>query len=109
MSIPATTTRSRSCWPCARRRRAARGSPAARGTPPSTRGGPTSADTARARLRALRAPQARVLGITCVAGNHALEQVVNNTLRILDLAGAPEIPVAPGMARPLVEAQREPP
>ena len=68
----------------------------------------TGYDDALALLLALRAPAARVLGITCAAGNHGLEQVVANTLRILDLAGAPEIPVALGAARPLIESQREP-
>lgn len=68
----------------------------------------TGYDDALALLLALRSPAARLLGITCVAGNHALGQVVDNTLRILDLAAAPTIPVASGMARPLIEAQREP-
>lgn len=68
----------------------------------------TGYDDALALLLALRSPAANVLGITCVAGNHSLEQVVNNTLRILDLAEAPNIPVALGMALPLIEQHREP-
>lgn len=68
----------------------------------------TGYDDALALLLALRSPDARVLGITCVAGNHALERVIANTLRILDLADAPAIPVAAGMDRPLIEARREP-
>ncbi len=68
----------------------------------------TGYDDALAILLALRSPGTRLLGITCVAGNHALDQVSNNTLRILDLAGAPPIPVALGMDRPLLEARREP-
>jgi len=68
----------------------------------------TGYDDALALLLALRTPGVRVLGITCVAGNHALDQVLNNTLRILDLVDAPPIPVALGMDRPLLEAQREP-
>ena len=68
----------------------------------------TGYDDALAILLALRSPGVRVLGITCVAGNHALDQVLNNTLRLLDLAEAPPIPVALGMDRPLLEAQREP-
>lgn len=68
----------------------------------------TGYDDALALLLGLRSPGVRVLGITCVAGNHALDQVLNNTLRILDLAAAPPIPVALGMDRPLIEARREP-
>jgi pyrimidine-specific ribonucleoside hydrolase len=68
----------------------------------------TGYDDALALMLALRSPAARVLGITCVAGNHGLGQVVDNTMRILDLVGAPEIPVALGMAQPLIEAHREP-
>jgi len=68
----------------------------------------TGYDDALALLLALRSPGVRVLGITCVTGNHALDQVLNNTLRILDLADAPPIPVALGMDRPLIEARREP-
>lgn len=68
----------------------------------------TGFDDALAILLSLRSPGVRVLGITCVAGNHALGQVLHNTLRILDLAEAPAIPVALGMDRPLIEARREP-
>lgn len=68
----------------------------------------TGYDDALAILLALRSPGVRVLGITCVAGNHTLDQVLDNTLRILDLAGAPPIPVALGMERPLIETRREP-
>lgn len=68
----------------------------------------TGYDDALALLLALRSPGANVLGITCVAGNHSLEQVVANTLRILDLAEAPDIPVALGMSLPLIEGHREP-
>lgn len=68
----------------------------------------TGYDDALALLMALRSPAAQVVGITCVAGNHALDQVVNNTLRILDLVEAPAIPVARGMMQPLLELHREP-
>ncbi len=68
----------------------------------------TGYDDALALLLALLSPTANVLGITCVAGNHSLDQVVDNTLRILDLAKAPPIPVAIGMAQPLIETHREP-
>jgi pyrimidine-specific ribonucleoside hydrolase len=68
----------------------------------------TGYDDALALILALRSPDARVLGITCVAGNHSLDHVADNTLRILDLVGAPEIPVALGAAQPLIESHREP-
>ena len=66
----------------------------------------TGVDDALAILFAVRHPGLDVLGITCVAGNASLAQVVDNTLRILDTADAPGIPVAAGAARPLLEAPR---
>ncbi|GIV80209.1 MAG: nucleoside hydrolase [Litorilinea sp.] len=68
----------------------------------------TGFDDALALLLALRAPQLEVLGITCVVGNQRLPQVVTNTLKILDVAEAPEIPVAAGMTLPLLEPLRTP-
>lgn len=68
----------------------------------------TGYDDALALLLALRTPRLDVQGITCVAGNQRLEQVVANTLKILDVAKAPPIPVAAGMDRPLLEAMRAP-
>ncbi|KQQ93977.1 nucleoside hydrolase [Leifsonia sp. Leaf325] len=66
----------------------------------------TGVDDALAILFAVAHPDIDVRGITCVAGNAGLEQVVTNTLRILDAAGAPDIPVAAGARRPLIEAAR---
>ena len=66
----------------------------------------TGVDDALAILFAVRHPGLDVLGISCVAGNAPLAQVVDNTLRILDAAGAPEIPVAAGAVRPLLEPAR---
>ncbi|MEL4320514.1 nucleoside hydrolase [Leifsonia sp. YIM 134122] len=66
----------------------------------------TGVDDALAILFAVAHPDIDVRGITCVAGNAGLEQVVANTLRILDAAGAPDIPVAAGARRPLIEAAR---
>ena len=66
----------------------------------------TGVDDALAILFAVRHPGLDVLGISCVAGNAPLAQVVDNTLRILDVAGAPEIPVAAGAVRPLLEPAR---
>ncbi len=66
----------------------------------------TGIDDAMAILFAVAHPDIDVLAITCVAGNTSLENVVNNTLRVLDTAGAPAIPVAAGAVRPLIEPPR---
>ncbi|WP_051791031.1 nucleoside hydrolase [Amycolatopsis jejuensis] len=62
----------------------------------------TGVDDALALLFAVRHPGLRVHAITCVAGNAAVEQVVRNTLTVLEHADAPPIPVAAGAARPLI-------
>jgi pyrimidine-specific ribonucleoside hydrolase len=66
----------------------------------------TGVDDALAILFAVRHPGLEVLGISCVAGNAPLAQVVDNTLRILDAVGAPDVPVAAGAVRPLLEPAR---
>ncbi|WP_022883311.1 nucleoside hydrolase [Glaciibacter superstes] len=66
----------------------------------------TGVDDALAILFAVAHPGIDVLGISCVAGNASLERVVENTLRILDVAGSPDIPVAAGARRPLIEPAR---
>jgi pyrimidine-specific ribonucleoside hydrolase len=66
----------------------------------------TGVDDALAILFAIAHPDIDVLGISCVAGNASLERVVENTLRILDVAGAPDIPVAAGARRPLISPAR---
>jgi pyrimidine-specific ribonucleoside hydrolase len=66
----------------------------------------TGVDDAMAILFAIAHPGIDVLGISCVAGNASLPRVVENTLRILDVAGAPDVPVAAGASRPLLEAPR---
>lgn len=66
----------------------------------------TGVDDALAILLALRSSAMDVRAITCVAGNADVDQVVANTLRVLDAASAPDIPVARGMTRPLVEPPR---
>jgi len=60
----------------------------------------TGVDDALALLFAIAHPEIEVLGVSCVAGNASLERVVENTLRILDVAGAPDIPVAAGARSP---------
>lgn len=61
----------------------------------------TGIDDALAILFALASPELDVVGVTCVAGNVRLEQVVRNTLGVLALGGAGHIPVAIGATRPL--------
>lgn len=64
----------------------------------------TGVDDALAILLAVRHPALDVRAITCTGGNAPLAQVVTNTLRVLDAAGAPSIPVAAGAHRPLLES-----
>jgi pyrimidine-specific ribonucleoside hydrolase len=66
----------------------------------------TGVDDALALLFALRHPSLRVRAITCVSGNAPLEQVLTNTLAVLDHVGAPDLPVAAGAHRPLIAPAR---
>ncbi|MDP9888659.1 nucleoside hydrolase [Pseudarthrobacter enclensis] len=67
----------------------------------------TGRDDALAIMFAVQHPDIDVRAITCVAGNTTLENVVGNTMKILDLVGAPPIPVALGARRPLIEPARD--
>lgn len=64
----------------------------------------TGVDDALALLLAVRHPALDVRAMTCTGGNAPLAQVVQNTLRVLDAAGAGPIAVAAGAHRPLLEA-----
>ncbi|MET8450208.1 nucleoside hydrolase [Streptomyces sp. NPDC005209] len=66
----------------------------------------TGVDDALALLFAVRHPGLDLRAVTCVAGNTDVDGVVRNTLRVLERAGAPEIPVARGAERPLLEPAR---
>ncbi|WP_435216291.1 nucleoside hydrolase [Streptomyces sp. bgisy034] len=66
----------------------------------------TGVDDALALLFAVRHPGLDLRAVTCVAGNTDVDGVVLNTLTVLEQAGAPEIPVARGAARPLIEPSR---
>ena len=66
----------------------------------------TGTDDALAILYALAHPDIEVLGISCVAGNITLDQVVINTCKVLDAATAGDIPVAAGAVQPLIERAR---
>jgi pyrimidine-specific ribonucleoside hydrolase len=66
----------------------------------------TGTDDALAILYALGHPDLDVLGISCVAGNVAVDQVMINTCKVLDAASAGDIPVAAGALQPLIERAR---
>ena len=67
----------------------------------------TGVDDALAILFAARHPELNLLGVSCVAGNTHVDQVVRNTLKVLDAAGADDVPVARGASRPLLEPNRD--
>ncbi|MGW3337386.1 nucleoside hydrolase [Streptomyces sp. NPDC001009] len=66
----------------------------------------TGVDDALALLLAVRHPGLDLRAVTCVAGNTDVDGVVRNTLTVLERAGAPDIPVARGAERPLLEPAR---
>ncbi len=61
----------------------------------------TGVDDALAILLALRSPELEVLGITTVSGNVSVARCTANTLLILEVVEAPDIPVVTGAAAPL--------
>ncbi|MEV7125017.1 nucleoside hydrolase [Streptomyces sp. NPDC093260] len=66
----------------------------------------TGVDDALALLFAVRHPGLDLRAVTCVAGNTDVDQVVRNTLTVLEQAGSPPLPVARGAERPLIEPLR---
>jgi pyrimidine-specific ribonucleoside hydrolase len=58
-------------------------------------------DDAIALLLALASPELELLGVTTVAGNQTLDKTTANALRVLELAGRGDVPVAAGADRPL--------
>ncbi len=67
----------------------------------------TGTDDALALLYAVAHPGLDVAGISCVAGNVPLRQVLINTCKVLDAAGANPLPVMAGASRPLLERPRD--
>jgi inosine-uridine nucleoside N-ribohydrolase len=61
-------------------------------------------DDAIAILLALASPELELLALTTVAGNVPLSATTANAIRVLDLAGRPDLPVAAGAERALVHA-----
>ena len=66
----------------------------------------TGTDDALALLYAVGSTDLDLRGVSCVAGNAGLEQVVDNTLKVLDAAGAPDVDVAAGATKPFIERTR---
>jgi inosine-uridine nucleoside N-ribohydrolase len=62
-------------------------------------------DDAIAILLALASPELELVGVSTVAGNQTLEKTTANAIRILELVGREDVPVAAGADRPLA---REP-
>src|SRR5450755_2023505 len=58
-------------------------------------------DDALALLLAMRSPELKVEALTPVAGNVPLELTLPNALRLLEIAGRTDIPVAAGAKQPL--------
>ena len=58
-------------------------------------------DDAIALLLALASPEVELLGVTTTYGNQTLEKTTQNALRVLELVGRTDVPVAAGAERPL--------
>jgi len=68
--------------------------------------GPCTTDI-QSLLMFVKSPSVDVLGITVVSGDLWLEQEVRHTLRALEIAGRPEVPVYRGAVFPLVHRREE--
>src|ERR1700744_3594024 len=86
------------------------GTNSAFGQPAARTGGPhrviidtdPGVDDAFALLLAMRSPELKIEGITPVAGNVPLELTLPNALRMVEIAGRSDIPVAVGARTPLM-------
>jgi inosine-uridine nucleoside N-ribohydrolase len=59
-------------------------------------------DDAIALLLGLASPEVDLVGVTTTYGNQTLEKTTANAIRVLELAGRGDVPVAAGAAQPLV-------
>ena len=59
-------------------------------------------DDAMALLLALASPELELVAVTTVAGNSTIEKVTTNAIKVLDVAGRADIPVAAGAGRALL-------
>jgi purine nucleosidase len=62
----------------------------------------TGVDDTMAIFYGLLSPDIDVVGISCVWGNIGVDLTTTNTLRLLEMMGHPEIPVAKGAHKPLI-------
>jgi pyrimidine-specific ribonucleoside hydrolase len=62
----------------------------------------TGVDDACALLLAALHPDLELRAVTCVGGNASVDEVVSNTLKVLEVAGRADVTVARGAARPLL-------
>ena len=61
-------------------------------------------DDAMAILFAFNSPEVRVEGLTTVFGNTSIEHTTANALRLVELAGRVDVPVARGAEKPLLRS-----
>lgn len=66
-------------------------------------------DDTMAILFALKSPELDVVALTTIFGNHFTDITTRNALRVLELAGRSEIPVAHGAEGPLLRKYKGPP
>lgn len=66
----------------------------------------TGVDDAGAILLAARHPELDLRAVSCVAGNAPVDDVVRNTLTVLQTCGRGDVPVGRGAPRPLLEPPR---
>ena len=66
----------------------------------------TGLDDALALVFLARDPRIDLLAVSCVAGNTNVDQVLRNTLDVLNAAGSGSVPVARGAERPLINDPR---
>ena len=64
----------------------------------------TGTDDAVALMTAALSPDIELVGATVVNGNTVLDSCVENTLRVFEWIGMPEVPVFRGMSRPIARA-----
>ncbi|MEU4198328.1 nucleoside hydrolase [Kribbella sp. NPDC026611] len=69
----------------------------------------TGLDDACALLLAARHPELELKAVTCVGGNVGIDDVVVNTLTVLEAAGRTDVPVARGAGVPLLQPVRTAP
>lgn len=66
-------------------------------------------DDAIALLLLANHPSIRVVGVTAVAGNQTVGKTYANALKLMAIAGQPDIPVYRGQARPMIRAPKHDP